>query len=67
MSKWMGMIAGLGAALFVSAASPAHAAVCGDLNGTGILDAGDQVVLLQRVFGGPVAGDCGGLGTLQLR
>src|SRR5262249_27513320 len=41
------------------------AATCGDLNGSGGADPGDATLLVQRIFGGPDAADCGGLGTLQ--
>ncbi len=66
MGKLKGFFVGL-AALGLAAFAPAaaHAAVCGDLNGNGVLDAGDTVILTQRVFGGVSAADCGGLGTLQ--
>ena len=43
----------------------AGASVCGDLNNNGVVDPGDSTRLVQRVFSGPNATDCGGQGTLQ--
>ena len=45
--------------------APARASICGDLNNNGVIDPGDSTRLVQRIFSGPNASDCGGLGTLQ--
>ena len=65
MSTWKGMFLGLAALASVAMANRAFASACGDLNNNGISDPGDSTILVQRIFGGPNAGDCGGLGTLQ--
>src|ERR1044072_4377821 len=65
MSQWKGMFLGLTALASVAIANHAFAAACGDLNNNGIADPGDSTILVQRIFGGANAGDCGGLGTLQ--
>jgi hypothetical protein len=44
---------------------PTGASICGDLNNNGTKDPGDSTILVQRIFGGPKATDCGGAGTLQ--
>jgi hypothetical protein len=61
----MGIIAATGAALFVSAAAPAHAANCGDLNGNSLNDPPDASILGTRILLGAQGTDCGGQGSAQ--
>jgi hypothetical protein len=65
MRKLKGMLAGLAMVAATSGAPVAFGSTCGDINNSGAPDPADSVILVQRIFGGPVAGDCGGLGTNQ--
>src|SRR5262245_41055043 len=67
-NKWKGILASLGAALWIGAPGIAHASTCGDLNNSGgvtPVTSADLVILNQRVFSPPNPADCGGLGTVQ--
>src|SRR5258706_9957386 len=65
MSNWKGISLGLAVLASVATANRAFASACGDLNNNGIVDPGDSTILVQRIFNGASAADCGGAGTLQ--
>jgi hypothetical protein len=66
-NRWKGILFGLATLLIVGGSSPAHAAICGDLNNNGSVNTGDATLLLQAIAGthSNPASLCGGMGALQ--